>query len=100
MLTVNEQCSYCGARAAWHEGDTILVSHHCDKGPPGPADPPRRLPIDQVNFLRGEFTHGQYRDELDAAFTALKVLREQRLDLSDRLRIIKTALKGHKDWRE
>lgn len=99
-ITINEQCEYCGGRAAWFEGDTVLVSHNCDQMPPGPSDPPRRYPVDRVDYRRGDFCEDEYRDELDAAFTLIKILKEQRLDLSDRLRHVRDAVKNWKDWRE
>jgi hypothetical protein len=65
--TVNEKCENCGKRAATLYGDYVVENHKCEFDPPGPACGPRRMPLSQINFVRGVFTVEEITADLDAA---------------------------------
>lgn len=90
---VYEKCPECGWLAAEKLGDWISIDHQCPKAPPGPPNPPRRVHASKVQFIRGEFTVDELREQLDDLRAEYFAVREERMHLRAAMRDVETALR-------
>lgn len=52
--TVYEYCRLCGQKQCTDDGTWIHYGHKCTASMPGPQDPPRRILLSKVHYVKGQ----------------------------------------------